>query len=347
MTISPSQLSLFPHLKQKEALEPAPVALTPSTLPVVPELFLDVSEDCQTLSAYRVPFGRAVHSSADLDPKDLDPIATYPSMGLLYPDVYIGRKLLAEDATRLITLYGRGRRFTRFQGVTCGWDQSVDRRVWTTNIDTVIFLRTLKELGLLTDPSLKRVAEVGVGGGHISTSFAKYAPHLSALYFTDIMATALQCTLRNVDAYAGPNLDRHPLLGKGIRGLPDDLDLLVCNPPYIPIAPHQEQNENDPYRGTGLIRELIALGPEKTKRVLLSTSGMSLPDVLRYAEEHGRQIIFHSESPPIPLKIENIDKAWAKWLVELGGLEERDPETHYYRYWHKIYTIEIKAGGNP
>lgn len=344
----PTQLALFPHFPQYQTrVEPTPVVVQSSVLHQGIDLALQISDDCQTISAYRVPPGTPIRNPAkDLDHSQLTPIAEYPTLGLMYPDVYIGRELPAEDITKLITLYGRGRRYSTFRGVTTSWDQSVDRGVWTTNSDTVIFLRELEKLGIFSDQSIRKAVEVGVGGGHISATMAAKMPQLSALLFNDIIEEALGCALRNVHYYAGAHLMVQPYLGRGIQGFPDDFDLLICNPPYIPIAPHQEQDESDPYRGTGLIREIVDLGLTKSKRVLMSLSGMALDDLFRYAEESGKEMIIHSESEEIPLKIENIDRRWAEWLVKKGGLTEKDPEQNYYRYWHRLYTVEVKNGEN-
>lgn len=306
------------------------------------ELFLDVADDRHTISAYRVPIALRGLNPNTLKTDALELVATYPSHGLLYPDVYIGRNLPADTASQLFGLYGLNHRVTRYQGVSVDWDSCTDKGVWTTNIDTVVLIDELRKLGIFEDADIKKVVEVGVGGGHISAMLAHKMPWLSALHFTDIIPEALMCTLRNLRYVAGADLMLQPYLGKGIQDLQDEAyDLMVVNPPYIPVAPHIQTDSGDPYRGTGLIHEIVKMGLQKSKRVILAVSSTTLVDIKKYADESGMTLVFRSESQPVPLKIAALDYAWKQWLVQQGGLEERDPEVHSYRYWHKLHTVEI------
>ncbi len=314
----------------------------PRPLPRHVDLYIRASDDLATLELFRVP--SAVRPEGFLLPEvdSLTPLARIPSNGLLYPELHIARRLKDFDLiSRLITLYGRGRRYTEYDGVVTDYDQAVDQDVWCANIDTLLALRNLKAEGILNDPALQKVVEVGVGGGHISCALAAKLPNLQELYFTDISPFALRCTDRNLQRYPRRGLNTHAFLGKGIAGLPDGFDLLICNPPYIPIAPHQNQDEKDPYRGTGLIRELIHIGHSKAQRVIIPVSGMALADIRRYAEEAGKRLVFHSDGTEVPLKIEHVDPAWVRWLVAQGGLKIKDERRHLYRYWHTLYLVEV------
>ena len=307
------------------------------------ELLIDVSEDTSELSIYRAPRDTGYIEPPAINVEQWEHVATFPSSGLMYPDAYIGRELGALSS-RLITLYSRGRRNTRYGGVTVNWDFSVDRRTWTTNIDTVVFLRNLEAAGLFDDPTIQNVVEVGVGGGHIASMLASRVASLKSLTITDIILPALQCALRNISWYKTATLDVTALLGKGITALPAGCDLLLCNPPYIPVPPQRLRDDGDPYRGTGLIRELLTIGFEKADRIILQVSSMTLPDLARYAKETGRRLQTLADSEPIPLKIEFLDQAWTDWLIAEGGLERRDPAEHVYELWHTLHMVEICRG---
>jgi len=185
------------------------------------------------------------------------------------------------------------------------------------------------------------VVEVGVGGGHIASMLASRMASLESLTITDIILPALQCALRNIAWYMKPALSVTALLGKGIRALPGEQDLLLCNPPYIPVPPERLRDDGDPYRGTGLIRELLSLGFEKASRMILQVSSMTMPDLARYAQETGRKLERLADSEPIPLKIEFLDSSWTDWLIDEGGLERRDANEHVYELWHQLHMVEI------
>lgn len=320
----------------------AELELLPSRPHRAVELTIDVSVDTSELSIYRAPRDGGYVAPPEIDLAQWEHVATFPSHGLMYPDAYIGRHLGALTSA-LITLYSRGRRNTRYGGVTVNWDFAVDRRTWTTNIDTVVFIRNLEALGLLDDSAIEDIVEVGVGGGHIASTLAQRLPSLTSLTITDIILDALRCAQRNISYYQPDSVALTALLGKGISALPGGHDVMLCNPPYIPVLPERLVEDGDPYRGTGLIEEIVRVGFDKAKRVILQVSSMTLPDVARYARQNGRQVVTHAVSEPIPLKIEFLDNAWTRWLVAEGGLEERDPAAHVYGLWHTLHMVEIRA----
>lgn len=337
----PMQMT-FPFLKTTPDVGPhtfSGVSATPLKRP--PQLFIDVSDDTKRLKLFRIPDRYEGYDPTNINVDDFEKLGEIPSYGLMYPDNFIAEEVPRESRSRIITLYGRQRRLTRFRDVAVDWDNHEDFRVWTTNIDTVVFINTLKELGIFDDQSIKNILEVGCGGGHITATIAHQMPWLSALYYSDILREALNCTTRNAERYIQARFVLHPMIGKGIRLVPNDLDLLICNPPYIPIAPFQHQDETDPYRGTGLIREMMEIGLDKAKRVIFSASSMADQDLSRYEKELGVRLIRHTTSEEIPLKIENVDQRWADWLVSLGLLIKKGTKDHYYPYWHTISTVEV------
>ena len=78
------------------------------------------------------------------------------------------------------------------------------------------------------------IADVGTGSGAIAVSLAKEEPKFR-MYATDISETALEVARQNAELnsvnitfYQGDMLE--PLIEKGLK-----LDILVSNPPYIPV----------------------------------------------------------------------------------------------------------------
>lgn len=307
------------------------------------DLHIAVSDDTRTLTLSRIDPAWPTEACAKVA-DHLEHIATLPSCGLMYPDVFLARHadVNAETVRRLIALYNGQRRMTTYRGVTVGWDAGVDHRVWTTNIDTVVLLNNLSALGVFDDAALRSVVEVGTGGGHIAATCAARMPGLRQLTITDIVLPALRCALRNINEYRTDTLTVDAMLGKGVLPLEGRHDLLVVNPPYIPVHPEQRMDSGDPYRGTGLVREIVKHGHEKARRVLMAMSSLGLFDLQTYAAEYGRTLMFHGARRTVPLKIESIDQRWAQWLVGLKALQERDPEVDSYRYWHEIFLVEVK-----
>jgi len=236
---------------------------------------------------------------------------------------------------------------------------AVDHDVWSTNIDTVFLHQRLFEAGALSLPQdkVKKVVEVGVGGGHLSSLLAENYP-TAEMSITDISSYALSTTLLNIIANHPQGLAALGHLrkywGKGIAALDDNQDLILINPPYIPAAPFEKGLANDPYRGTGLIREIIRDGYKKLNpnnpqaSIYVNISSLANKDLQTYLQEFGDKIEFEPVGAPlrVPLKIRWISEEWKQWLLANGGLERiGDPGTDQEEYWHtlQMYRIHRKA----
>ena len=76
------------------------------------------------------------------------------------------------------------------------------------------------------------IADVGTGSGAIGVSVAKYLPH-ATVYATDVSADALDVAQMNAAKHGVS--DRMVFsLGNYLTALPKPMDVIVCNPPYIP-----------------------------------------------------------------------------------------------------------------
>ncbi len=120
-----------------------------------------------------------------------------------------------------------------------------------------------------------RIVEIGVGSGAVSVSLARLFPELE-IVATDISSEAL--------TVAGENLRRFGLedrielrQGSLLDPVPESVELIVSNPPYVPEGTPLEPNVADyePHRalfapgdGTELLRRIVLLGRERHVPVL-------------------------------------------------------------------------------
>ncbi len=272
-----------------------------------------------------------------------------PSFMLVTPKRYLDLILEPCVAEKLNAALSVGRRYTTYKGVTTSWDASVDKDVWTTNIDTVFLCQTLGALGVFDEPSYRKVLEVGVGGGHTSAAMAALMPSIEELSVTDISRYALQTAKLSIRSYLKRRTVDRYVHGAGIMGLDDDYDLIVCNPPYIP-APPSLRNDGDPYRGTGLIREILEHGTKKLNRknpkakILINISSLARNDLASYLKDLDGSVRFEKvhKPLPVPLKINSIDESWRRFLVNEGVIIHI-PDTMPYveNYWHILQTYSI------
>lgn len=305
-------------------------------------LLLDMQPGLRELRLYlvRTPLTEE-QLNGDPDPQDLELLAAIPDPRLLFSATAIRRAARCGTDESIVQLFTLGKRLSRFRGVTVTWDQSVDRRVWTTNIDTVFLLDQVLERDLRP---VRRALEVGVGGGGIAKTLVAHLPGLHEMVGTDISPFALACARRNVDPVLRGDQGLELYLGKGIRGLKGCFDLVVVNPPYIPSP--KGDDPGDPYAGTGLLRELLELGPELLNpanpdaALYLQVSSVSQRDLARYPRSGRVETL--PASLDVPLKILKVqtEPAWVRFLVEEHGLERRDDDSGF-EYWHTLSVLRV------
>lgn len=316
-------------------------------------LFIDIADDLSRLTIYKLEKNlseQELNGPLDLSGKEMTRLVEIPSPDLIFSCNAIQRHAGRAAAEGITQLFIYGRRLTRYLGVTVSWDQSIDQSVWTTNIDTVNFLRALSESGTLSRTDVRRAMEVGVGGGGISKTLVAKLPRLEEMTATDISAHALLCAKRNIEPLLGTSRRLNLYLGKGIRNLNEKVDLLVVNPPYIPTV--QEPDKHDPYRGTGLIKEVIEIGvdllnPDNPDScIYMGMSSLAAGHLERYLSANpGIEASPVTEPMRVPLKILDVNenRAWIDFLVSSCGLVHSTEllEETGFPYWHDLSVLRL------
>ncbi|MDP3732850.1 MAG: methyltransferase, partial [Candidatus Omnitrophota bacterium] len=323
-------------------------------------LLIDVSDDLKTLSYYEVLDDSRVFFSdgtVHYDELGLKRIAPpFPSSYLLSPERYMNKHFTGELKETVDRIWPQGKRYTRYRGIIVSWDREIDKDVWTTNIDTVYLHRCLEDSGILEKGNIKRVVEIGTGAGHLSVFLAARIAQLEEISITDISMYALRAAKRNIMPFLSDGKRLRIYLGKGLGTIKEcKADLIVVNPPYIPISPFDTRPHTDPYRGTGLIQEVLEKGIYKLNplnpeaSIVMNISTLASRDFKQYLKEFGHQFIIEKLGEPlrVPLKISYISQGWKDWLVQQGLLEYRpnSPEDEE-PYWHTLqaYRIRPKPG---
>ncbi len=361
ITVSDFPLSLlvFPELSRRAIEKPETVeVIAPTkTLSISPEqiaeidampicssvpkgtkrqiLFLQISQGLKTLNLVRIlKTGGQALAKTDFSLK-----TSIPDPTLLSPTAEIST-LPSTLRDIVLNLYSYGLRITEFAGVIAEWDGSIDKNVWGSSIDTIVFIYAL----LINDvfgPNVKSVGEVGTGGGMISKAAKMFCPNLELLIASDVEKKALECMERNLEAILG-NTTLQIIHGKGLSQF-GKVDLLLENPPYLPEK--EISGEVDPYRGLGLIHETLREGKDHLNpggKALINYSSCAAKEVDEWIEQYGwkKRVLFTID---VPLKINRVneDPEWLEFMLEHGGLEIRDDIKHGYKYWQTLNVVEL------
>lgn len=243
----------------------------------------------------------------------------------------------------VFALYGTGRRTTVYDGTSIVFEQSKYPGVWGPSIDTLLFMRALKQHGL---EDIRCMAEIGCGPGSIIKYCLEHAPGIEQAYALDIDPMAIRATkdLIQDPRLVAKNLNGMDFLLELNNTLPDrkqKYDLVVCNPPYIP---RPNSVDNNPYEGVSLLVDLIENTPEYlTKKGMLLTNISSLSKHI--ADDAIERIGVSAETIDeltVPLKVFNVlnNKEWLDYLLD-HGLEKRRHDG--YDYWHTIRITKINS----
>ncbi|MDO8535965.1 MAG: radical SAM protein, partial [Candidatus Omnitrophota bacterium] len=319
------------------------------------ELFIDISDDLETIALYKTPSdAEFITQDGAVDYSKLQLIASFKSNHLVFPDNYIAKHYSGELLSRILILFMRGGKYTKYRGTVTTHDSRMDLDVWSTSIDTVYMHKVLAESGILNSDKIKTAAEIGVGGGHLSTVLAQNLKELKNLIITDISAYALMAAKRNILPFAKKQeVKLTTYLGKGIKTLGRDLDLLLVNPPYIPVPPWEKANGtaiDDPYKGTGLIREIIEdginhLNPDNPDAsIIMNYSSLAADDFKEYMRAYGKLVDVETIAGgfEVPLKIERVDSRWINWMRGRGLIVKEDAPEDGFKYWHTLNVVRIK-----
>jgi release factor glutamine methyltransferase len=114
-----------------------------------------------------------------------------------------------------------------------GLDFEVTPDVLIPNPDTEVLVQRAVAIAREADGPL-RVADVGTGSGNIAIAIAHYAPN-TEVWASDISREALDVAARNV-ARHHLDLRVHLVCGDLMEALPDGLDLVCANLPYVDSA---------------------------------------------------------------------------------------------------------------
>lgn len=335
------------HLVEERPLEFTPTLL----IQIDPDLrWLKYGEITEDISVQDL---NPRNQSGRLFAKDLHfkHLITVPNPTLISPSLnaLVKNGSLA-DGDRVMQMIRLNDRLTFLGDIPATWNGTLEPKVWSTNIDTVNFVKWLRLEGVFNH-EIHRSAEIGVGIGGISQALLHDNPAIEHHVITDISAEALNATIRNLRPYISE--DRLTwYLGKGVRTLDHQgsYDLIITNPPYIP---HPEGHDAvDPYRGTGLIRELFERAPFLLNRdnpnaaIYIQLSNLSMNDLARYQKEFPDiEVTAVGQETEVPLKIWGVsrEEAWIEFLKSQGLIDRPDlAETTGLRYYHRISAIRLR-----
>lgn len=228
----------------------------------------------------------------------------------------------------IFKLYESPVRVTRYGGTSLRFEQRAWPGVWGPNIDTLLFCQALTPARLA---GVKSVLEIGCGSGFISQYILEHAPQVEQLTMVDINPAAVACATQNVlDPRASADVQDGMA---ALRAHP--VDLVVCNPPYIPRPGAVADNA---YEGIDLLAFFFTQAP-----ALLAPGGQLITVVSSVADGVVRPLrdasgvsVEELSCRKVPLKVLNVlnNPEWMAYLHQKAGVTSGLHQG--YEHWHTV-----------
>lgn len=233
-----------------------------------------------------------------------------------------------------------------WRGLSILWRKG--RELWAPSIDVIYFLRSLEQGGVFAadHPS---ALDLGCGTGIIGCFLAVKNPTIRRLYFADWLTTPL--------VYSAVNLARnlhdrqlHAAFCLGLdttwttpNRIDERFDLLVCNPPYLPILPGFEKLKlASTVAGTDLLEHIISHAPQLAEKVYVCFSRTAQPEAFAAAEKSGRELVPIAEPLEVPFRVPQVLQE-AEYLEALLKTKRIDVREHsFHPLWHTITAYRVK-----
>lgn len=236
----------------------------------------------------------------------------------------------------------------RFDGLTFFWRRGAE--LWPPSVDSIFMIQDLKGEGIYED-EIQTVLDMGSGTGFLGIHLACRNPHVVKVDLSDWLLTpyiygslnwwvnAQGLTHKKVEAKVGLFYDE-------LSEISDLYDVVLCNPPYLPLLPgFEDMALQSTVSGTDLLVKAILDAERRGKRTYLQFSDLALPEARQAALDAGVKLVEIPTLKPrfVPFRVYFVwDRPkYLEVLIKERGLKHR--KNHRHPYWHRLNTYRIDA----
>lgn len=250
-----------------------------------------------------------------------------------------------ENGQEISRRFGHGFVQIVFRGRRFYWREGPE--LWPPSADSFWMLNDLDNAGVLQG-RYESVLDVGSGTGFLGIAVASMNLNVVRLVMTDWLLSPLLFGLVNW-SINGENRQYVQVEGKlglftdSLTKAGEKFDLIVCNPPYLPLLEeHKKLGRDSTVAGTDLLVHLIEAGHSLGKNIYLQFSHLAAPEAraaARRAKVRLRPIGPEREVPfRVPLAYGK--PAYLRRLKKDRKLIPKRGTSH--QYWHKIRTYVLQ-----
>ena len=245
--------------------------------------------------------------------------------------------------------FGHGLVKINYDGVSVYWRSAKD--LWPPSIDAFHMVRHLAEDGYESLPA-RSICDLGCGTGFLGIWAGSKNRSHKHITFADWLLSPLLLSHGNVVHCSEATRFRpHYRLGlhddwvnPPTRGSANRPDVVLCNPPYLPILSGFEDLLYDStVAGTDLLEYVIENSHELADRVYVSFSSAATKEA-EAAQQRGRKILRRLGDPePVPFRVNHAFKRpdYIQALLDDNRITYQEDGLH--PYWHTVSTFEVRS----
>lgn len=227
--------------------------------------------------------------------------------------------------------------------------------LWPPSIDSFILIQQV--LAYINENKVQpsSVLDIGSGTGFLGIELARSVPSIRAVKLSDFSSTAVLYSTFNImlnrAGFNGRQVDIYSAMefnGVGVHAYHpvqelDKFDLLVCNPPYIPIKDeYVEERKHNAISGLTLLKWVLEAGPKMAKRVVVSFSNIADHEIFPFAEKKGIVLTKIGQSHTVPFRVPAMFRNEGFFTKEIRPyLQEIPNSTHYFYHEITAYLVTV------
>jgi 16S rRNA G966 N2-methylase RsmD len=243
--------------------------------------------------------------------------------------------------------FSHGLVLIRFDGLEILWKSRP--ALWPPSIDSLFMARNLRQSHALNSFG-ETVLDLGSGTGFLGLYAASKSRGCKGIYLADwLLAPVLYGAVnywRNRSAFGEAEV--FPLLGLDRSWfpsrfkVPESFDLLLCNPPYLPlIRGHEDLAQKSTVMGTELLESVIRSGCDMSTRAIVQYSALAAPEASAAACAAGVALRPIGKSRLVPFRVKHTfsSPSYIDALIADRGLKLMPRRRH--PLWHSLRSHEV------
>lgn len=251
--------------------------------------------------------------------------------------------------TDLTKRFRKGLVLICWRGIEFLWRN--EKALWPPSIDSFHMMNNLLLYKMNDLHHVKNLLDIGSGTGFLGISAAHFLSNVEQVALQDwLLSPALYGLVnwhRNSPSLAS-YCDITPRLGihtRPIEPSEDDFELLLCNPPYLPLLEgHELMAGESAVAGTDLLEQVILNCRSLAENVYLQFSELARPEALRAQSTAGVKLTEVGEPASVPFRV-NIafdDPGYVEDLLRARRNNFVLRKNDRYPYWHTVRTYRIE-----